>query len=169
MKKMLEAKPVELRGPEPEGPMIKIKHRWKRNKSDMCGSIVLGFDEKGIALVEDRGNNRAEVDTYVRFSKGLASVVVDDEVPVHEPEVAKPAPEPEVVKPAPEPEVVLPGTMKTEVVEAMVAEPPTPTADPEEEVMTSTEEPLADEDHAVRVARPIKKKTPPKKKPTKKK
>lgn len=113
--------------------MIKIKHRWKKNKSDLCGSIVLAFDKDGIATVADVGNNRVEVDTYVRFSKGLASVV-DESDPV-------------VVK----------GTLKDEVVEVMTSAKEEPEEEPEIKVEKKLEEELSF------------KKTPPKKKPTKKK
>jgi hypothetical protein len=55
--------------------MILVKHRWKQNKTEVSGSLVLGFDDKGIARVPDIGNNRTAVETYCRFSKGLAKIV----------------------------------------------------------------------------------------------
>jgi hypothetical protein len=95
MRKMLEPKPVEVREPEPEVPMIKVKHRWKKNKSDLTGSIVLAFNEDGIALVPDVGNNRSYVDVYVKFSKGLAEICTDA---VPEPVTTRPEPKAEPVK-----------------------------------------------------------------------
>jgi hypothetical protein len=74
---MLQPKPRELQ-PQVEVPMILVKHRWKRNRSDVSGSVVLGFDKNGIAKVPDVGNNRPAVETYCRHSKGLAEIVTED-------------------------------------------------------------------------------------------
>ena len=74
MRKMLQPKPRELQ-PQLEVPMIIVKHRWKRQRNEVSGSVVLGFNDKGIARVPDVGNNRVAVETYCRFSKGLAQVV----------------------------------------------------------------------------------------------
>lgn len=78
MRKMLQPKPRELQE-QLEVPMIVVKHRWKKNRNDVAGSVVLGFNDEGIAKVPNMGNNRTAVETYCRFSKGLAKIV-DPEV-----------------------------------------------------------------------------------------
>ena len=112
MRKMLQANPRELQE-QVEVPMILVKHRWKRNRNDVVGSVSLGFDDSGLARVPDVGHNRRSVEVYCKYSKGLAQIVADEEPKVDPPKPAapkvdppKPAPKPEVVK-SREPEVVI--------------------------------------------------------------
>jgi hypothetical protein len=74
MRKMLEPTPKELQ-PKKEVSNIIVKHKRKKNKAVSAGSVVLGFDSYGVALVPDIGNNRSEVEAYCRYSKGLAEIV----------------------------------------------------------------------------------------------
>lgn len=87
MAKMLE--PAE-RQPPPKVDMIEISHRWKKNRNEVVGSVVISFDKNGIARVPDEGNNRLAVAAYVRQSKGLADYVTAEQPPKPE------APQPDV-------------------------------------------------------------------------
>jgi hypothetical protein len=132
--------------------MIVVKHRWKKNRSEQIGDLVLMFGEDSIARVPDQGNNRVTVDLAVKFGKGLLEVVEDKPVQPHK-EMPKAKEAPVVVKEVPKaPEAVK---------EAPKAPEPTKlgglTAKDPEEVMTSA---LPKERKEV--------KTPPKKKATKK-
>jgi hypothetical protein len=102
---MLQPKPRELQA-QLEVPVILVKHRWKRHRSDVAGSVVIGFDGDGIAKIPDVGHNRKNVEIYVRNSKGLASFVTEEPPKVEEPKVEKEKPEPiKVKKPKVEPVV----------------------------------------------------------------
>jgi hypothetical protein len=79
MRKMLEPTPKELQQKK-EVPNIVVKHKQKKNKTASAGSIVLGFDSHGIALVPDVGSNRSDVEAYCRHSNGLAEIVDTFEV-----------------------------------------------------------------------------------------
>jgi len=68
-----------------EVPVMKVKHRWKRNKMDMVDSVIFAFDGDGVATIPDVGSNKYFVDLYVQKSNG-SSWVLDDEKKV-EPEV----------------------------------------------------------------------------------
>lgn len=76
MRKMLEPKAKEL-VPQKEVSTIVVRHKSKKNKSQSVGSIVLGFDNYGIARVPDVGSNRVDVEAYCKHSKGLAEIVED--------------------------------------------------------------------------------------------
>jgi hypothetical protein len=85
-----------------ESKMITVKHRWKRNKTDTCGNVIISFDKNGIAKVPHVGNNIIDVELYVQSSRNLAKivsvgdVVMDSEEKVLEPKVV--VKEPEVKK-----------------------------------------------------------------------
>lgn len=90
MNKMLEPQqPSERRSEE---SMIKLKHRWLRNRNLVSGSVILSFNGEGIALVPDVGNSRLDVDACIRSSRGLIEYVVDE--PAAKPVIGVPKPEP---------------------------------------------------------------------------
>ena len=110
-------------------PMIIIKHRWMKNRNKSFGTTNFSFDSDGIARVLDVGNARLDVEGYVRFSKGLAKVVV---LTPPEP-VSEPAPvrrrRPVPPKKAPQPQKV--DTPKIEVVEEAPKEEKAPEPEPQ--------------------------------------
>lgn len=58
-----------------EPTMITIKHKWKRNKLETCGNIILAFNDVGIAKVPNVGNNILDAELYVQSSRNLARII----------------------------------------------------------------------------------------------
>jgi hypothetical protein len=99
----------------PEVPMFYVKHRWMKNRNLVHGSLILSFNDKGYAAVQNLGNNRVEAESVVKWSRGLMQIC--DSVDMLKAEV-----EAEVPKPAPVPEKVVPVKVPEEGV-AVVEEP----------------------------------------------
>jgi hypothetical protein len=130
----------------PEAPMLYVKHRWMKNRNMLHESLVLCFDDKGLAPVEDRGDNRRMAQDACVRSQGQMTLIADEPVPVTTAAEVKAAGErgerfTPVAKPA---EVSLPKVEKAEKDEVEVW-------------TTAKDEP-----------KPKPKKAPPKKKTTKK-
>ena len=82
-------------------PMMKLKHRWMRNRNLVAGVTTVSFNDKGEALVSEIGNARLDCEQLCRQYPGLIEFV---EPAIEEP-VAAPVVE-EPVKKAPEAPVV---------------------------------------------------------------
>lgn len=78
--------------------MLLVKHRWMKNRNVLSGSLVITFNDQGVAKVPDVGNNRDHVDRFVRNSKGLVSWVEERKPEVVEPPKAKVEPKAKVVE-----------------------------------------------------------------------
>jgi hypothetical protein len=67
---------MEVEPAKPSEPtMITVKHRWKRNKLETCGNVVLSFNDVGIAKVPNIGNNILDVELYIQSSRNLARII----------------------------------------------------------------------------------------------
>jgi len=73
-------KPINKKPQQETNNMIKVKHRWMVNRNVVADSIVLSFNQDGIAYVPDVGSNRGMVEFYVRHSKGLAEIIEEEKV-----------------------------------------------------------------------------------------
>lgn len=67
--------------------MFYVKHRVLKNRSFMHRDLILAFNDKGVASVEDRGNNRRWAEEAVRASRGGMEILEESvekpqEVPV---------------------------------------------------------------------------------------
>lgn len=109
MNKMLESTPIKTKS---EVPMIKLKHRWLKNRNVSYSGMIISFDNDGVAEIPNLGNNILAMEGYVRSARGLVEIISrgdgsEPEAVSEAPVVAQaPAVEPEVVKETIEPSVM---------------------------------------------------------------
>jgi len=149
--------------------MIYIKHRWMVNRNVTYNTLVISFNEKGIAAIEDRGNNRPLAEGACRFSRGNMEIVDDpdgnkrvetdipakEKTPLVSAEEVKDAKIEKIEEKTPEPEKAAPA-------EAPSDSPAEEKAAEEEEKLAETKVEKKEEE------KPAEKKGLPKKKATKK-
>lgn len=131
----------------PELAMVIVKHRWKRNRSEVVGDTVFSFNELGEARVPFMGHVLVDVEALVKASHGLVEYKIEQPVvaPVEAPEVKAQAPVVEIP--------VVPAPVVEPVVEDYVqVDEPEPKK--EEELLTSVSEEVVSNDQSVR--RPVR-------------
>lgn len=98
--------------------MFYIKHRWMVNRNLVHSTLVISFNEKGYAAIQNMGNNRPMAEAACVASRGNMSIVESIE-PSPKPE-EKPVVEEVVLKPAAAKPLRVEGTKKDEMVRALI-------------------------------------------------
>lgn len=66
--------------PFQEIKMIKVKHRWMKNRNLVSNNTVLSFDKEGIALIKDLGNAIEDIKVIIRKYPGQMELISSEEV-----------------------------------------------------------------------------------------